>query len=79
VRRAGFRAFPKNQYFVGVQWFEEEIDSVQTLLNVPVTSSRQAEPIPLWNIATLRRGTVPTEILPGSPQHDDLERPGEVG
>ncbi|MFO0952528.1 MAG: efflux RND transporter permease subunit [Isosphaeraceae bacterium] len=52
----------KNQYFVGVQYFEEDIHSVQTLLDVPVTSPRQAEPIPLRNIATLRRGTVPTEI-----------------
>jgi multidrug efflux pump subunit AcrB len=52
----------KNQYFVGVQYFEEDIDSVQTLLDVPVTSPRQEQPIPLRNIATLRRGTVPTEI-----------------
>jgi multidrug efflux pump subunit AcrB len=52
----------RNQYFVGVQYFEEDIDSVQTLLDVPVTSPRQDRPIPLRNIATLRRNTVPTEI-----------------
>src|SRR5262249_39591506 len=52
----------RNQYFVGVQYFEEDIDSVQTLLDVPITSSKQSEPIPLPNIATLRRSTVPTEI-----------------
>ena len=58
----------KNQYFVGVQYFEEDIRSVQTLLDVPVTSPKQVEPIPLRNIATLRRGTVPTEIT-----HNNLQ------
>ncbi len=57
----------KNQYFVGVQYFEEDIDSIQTLMDVPITSPRQTQPIPLRNIATLRRGTVPTEIT-----HDNL-------
>ena len=52
----------KNQYFVGVQYFEEDIDSVETLLDVPVTGLGQDRPIPLRNIATLRRSTVPTEI-----------------
>jgi multidrug efflux pump subunit AcrB len=58
----------KNQYFVGVQYFEEDIDSVQTLLDVPITGPGQAEPIPLRNIATLRRNTVPTEIT-----HNNLQ------
>ena len=58
----------KNQYFVGVQYFEEDIDSIQTLMDVPITSPRQPRPIPLRNIATLRRGTVPTEIT-----HDNLQ------
>jgi multidrug efflux pump subunit AcrB len=52
----------KNQYFVGVQYFEEDIDSVETLLDVPITGLGQGKPIPLRNIATLRRSTVPTEI-----------------
>ncbi len=52
----------KNQYFVGVQYFEEDIDSVQTLLDIPLTGPKQDQPIPLRNIATLRRNTVPTEI-----------------
>jgi multidrug efflux pump subunit AcrB len=58
----------KNQYFVGVQYFEEDIDSVETLLDVPITSPNQEQPIPLRNIATLRRGTVPTEIT-----HNNLQ------
>ena len=52
----------KNQYFVGVQYFEEDIDSVETLLDVPITGLGQGKPIPLRTIATLRRATVPTEI-----------------
>jgi multidrug efflux pump subunit AcrB len=58
----------KNQYFVGVQYFEEDIDSVETLLDVPITSAVQAKPIPLRNVATLRRSTVPTEIT-----HNNLQ------
>ncbi|AGA26449.1 efflux RND transporter permease subunit [Singulisphaera acidiphila] len=52
----------RNQYFVGVQYFEEDIDSVETLLDIPITSPKQSQPIPLRNFATLRRGSVPTEI-----------------
>jgi multidrug efflux pump subunit AcrB len=58
----------KNQYFVGVQYFEEDIDSVETLLDVPITGLGQAKPIPLRNVATLRRSTVPTEIT-----HNNLQ------
>ncbi len=58
----------KNQYFVGVQYFEEDIDSVETLLDVPITGLGQDKPIPLRNIATLRRATVPTEIT-----HNNLQ------
>jgi multidrug efflux pump subunit AcrB len=58
----------KNQYFVGVQYFEEDIDSVETLLDVPITGIGQDKPIPLRNIATLRRSSVPTEIT-----HNNLQ------
>ena len=54
--------FPNNQYFVGVQYFEEDIDSVETLLDVPITGLGQDRPVPLRQIATLRRSSVPTEI-----------------
>ena len=36
----------KNQYFVGVQYFEEDIDSVETLLDVPITSPKQEQADP---------------------------------
>ncbi len=58
----------KNQYFVGVQYFEEDIDSVQTLLDVPVTGPARGEAIPLRNIASLRPSLVPTEITHGNLQ-----------
>ena len=60
--------FPNNQYFVGVQYFEEDIDSVETLLDVPITGLGQDRPIPLRNIATLCRSSVPTEIT-----HNNLQ------
>jgi multidrug efflux pump subunit AcrB len=37
-------------------------------LDVPITSPKQIQPIPLRNIATLRRGSVPTEIT-----HNNLQ------
>jgi multidrug efflux pump subunit AcrB len=58
----------KNQYFVGVQYNEADIDSAETLLDVPVTGPGQARAIPLRNIASLKRGTVPTEIT-----HNNLQ------
>jgi multidrug efflux pump subunit AcrB len=51
-----------NQYFVGVQYSEDAIVSTDTLLDIPITSNRQKSPIPLRNVATLRRASVPTEV-----------------
>jgi multidrug efflux pump subunit AcrB len=51
-----------NQYFVGVQYPEKEIQSVDTLMDIPVTSPVQEKPIPLRNIASLRRAENPAEI-----------------
>jgi multidrug efflux pump subunit AcrB len=51
-----------NQYFVGVQYPEEDISSVDSLLDIPVTGANQKKPIPLRNIAVLKRTTVPAEI-----------------
>ena len=59
---------PYDEDFVGVQYFEEDIDSVQTLLDVPITSPNRGQPIPLRNSAALRRDTVPTEIT-----HNNLQ------
>jgi multidrug efflux pump subunit AcrB len=51
-----------NQYFVGVQYPEGEIKSLETLRNIPITSRTQKRSIPLSNIATLRPASVPTEV-----------------
>src|SRR5207302_1304708 len=51
-----------NQYYVGVQYPEEEIQSIDTVLDVPITSPTQKRPIPLRNMATVRRALVPAEI-----------------
>jgi multidrug efflux pump subunit AcrB len=51
-----------NQYFVGVQYPEADIKSIDTLLNIPITSPTQNQPIPLRNVATIRRTEVPAEV-----------------
>lgn len=51
-----------NQYFVGVQYPEENISSIETLLDVPITSPTQGRPIPLRNVVSLRRANVPAEV-----------------
>jgi multidrug efflux pump subunit AcrB len=51
-----------NQYFVGVQYPEADIRSVETMLNIPITSPTQTEPVPLRNLATIRRMQVPAEV-----------------
>jgi multidrug efflux pump subunit AcrB len=55
----------KNQYFVGVQYWEKDIKSIETLLDIPVTTQRPdvpKRPIPLRNVVTLTRETVPSEV-----------------
>lgn len=52
-----------NQYWVGVQYREDAVDSIDTLLNVPITSSSSSAPTLLRNIATIRRTTAPAEIM----------------
>ncbi len=52
-----------NQYFVGVQYPEQSIESLQTLLDVPLTSPTQRQPVPLRNLVTLHHSTIPTEVV----------------
>ncbi len=51
-----------NQYWVGVQYDESAVNSVDDLLNVPITSSQSTAPVLLRNVAKLRRQSVPAEI-----------------
>ena len=52
-----------NQYFVGVQYREDDIKTLETLLDIPITSPVQKKPIPLRNIVHIDRTTVPTEVV----------------
>jgi multidrug efflux pump subunit AcrB len=52
----------RNQYFVGVQYPEEDIESLETLLDIPLTSDKQDTAVPLRSVATISRTTVPSEI-----------------
>jgi multidrug efflux pump subunit AcrB len=51
-----------NQYFVGVSYPERDIKSVDTLLDIPITSEVQKSTVTLRSLATIERTTVPTEI-----------------
>jgi len=51
-----------NQYFVGVQYPEEKITSLDDILNIPITSPKQETPIPLSNLASIYTAKIPTEI-----------------
>ncbi len=58
----------KGQYYVGVQYAEDSIESLQTLLDIPITSPTQGQSIPLRNLVKVRKSTVPTEVV-----HQDLQ------
>ena len=60
-----------NQYFVGVQYPEKDITSIETMLDIPITgrlpradaeSTVAQATVPLRTVATITRTTVPTEI-----------------
>ncbi len=51
-----------NHYFLGVQYPEKEISSLDTIRDIPITSLSQKQPIQLRNIATLNRTTTVSEV-----------------
>lgn len=52
-----------NQYYVGVQYPEQNITDLETLFDIPITGPAQPKPVPLRTIATVKRATVPSEIV----------------
>jgi multidrug efflux pump subunit AcrB len=58
----------KNQYFVGVQYYENDIKSLETVLNVSITSPIQKEAVPLSNFVKIRAATIAAEVT-----HDNLQ------
>lgn len=51
-----------NQYWVGVQYDESAVNSVDDLLNVPITSKASDRPVLLRNVARIQRRSAPAEI-----------------
>jgi multidrug efflux pump subunit AcrB len=51
-----------NQYYVGVQYDEKKIRSVNTITDVPITSTEQKKAVPLGNVATVKDRNVPAEV-----------------
>jgi multidrug efflux pump subunit AcrB len=51
-----------NHYFIGAQYREEDITSLETVLDIPITGAKQPVPLPLRNVARFSRRTVPSEI-----------------
>ncbi|HLW68310.1 MAG TPA: efflux RND transporter permease subunit [Gemmataceae bacterium] len=51
-----------NQYFVGVQYPEQDFSTTDDILNIPITSPKQGQPIPLRNVATITHADLPTEV-----------------
>src|SRR5262245_7955308 len=52
----------RNQYFVGVSYFERDIKSIDTLLDIPITGPLQKQPIPMRNVVNVERRPVATEV-----------------
>lgn len=55
----------KNQYFVGVQYYENDIKSIETLMDIPITTNRPDMPkhvIPMRNVVSIELNTVATEV-----------------
>jgi multidrug efflux pump subunit AcrB len=51
-----------NHYFIGAQYAEEGIDSIETLRNVPITGTNTKRPVPLRNVADFYRATGPSVV-----------------
>lgn len=62
-----------NHYFMGVQYFEEDINSLDTLLDVPVTGHGTERPALLRNVANIKQTTGPAVI-----NHHNITRATDV-
>ena len=62
-----------NHYFMGVQYEEQDINSLDTLLNIPITGSDSLRPTLLRNVATIERDQGPAVI-----NHRNITRATDV-
>ncbi|MGI9114974.1 MAG: efflux RND transporter permease subunit [Chthoniobacterales bacterium] len=51
-----------NHYFIGAQYREQDIQSINTVLDIPITGKKQPVAIPLRTVAKFSRGTAYSEI-----------------
>src|SRR5947209_8014845 len=51
-----------NHYFIGAQYRENDIQSINTILDIPITGKNQPTPIALRTVAKFSRGTAYSEI-----------------
>jgi multidrug efflux pump subunit AcrB len=51
-----------NHYFFGAQYAEEDIESIETLRNIPITGNGTLQPVSLRNIAEFHRKTGPAAV-----------------
>ena len=62
-----------NHYFLGVQYSEKELNSIDTIRSIPVGSDNDGEPLKLGNIAEIHRTTGP-----GVVNHVNISRVTDV-
>ncbi len=62
-----------NHYFIGVQYAESDINSFETLRNIPITGASSKQPVPLRNVADFHRATGPAVI-----NHHNITRVTDV-
>lgn len=62
-----------NHYFLGVQYREEDINSLNTLRNIPITGETSTRPVLLRNIAEIEQTTGPAVI-----HHRNITRATDV-
>jgi CzcA family heavy metal efflux pump len=51
-----------NHYFIGAQYRENDIQSINTVLDIPITGKMQPTPVALRTVAKFSRGTAYSEI-----------------
>jgi len=62
-----------NHYFMGVQYFEEDINSLDALRNIPITGADSPRPALLRNVAEIHQSTGPAVI-----NHRNITRATDV-
>ena len=62
-----------NHYFLGVQYAEQKLDSIETLKSIPVGSDSEGRPLRLGNIAEIHRASGP-----GVVNHVNISRVTDV-